>query len=93
MCISIVLFNNNKLVGLTHVLADKSETQALILEDEREREKDSPGSLPNCSRRERSKAKHITQGVKLAFSDAKALEITMLLVSHIQGHLAVLLAM
>ena len=74
-------------------MADKRETRALILEDEREREIESPGSLPNCSRRERSKAKHITQGVKLEFSYAKALEITMWWVSHIQGHLAVLLAM
>ena len=61
------------------------------MEDERERE---PGLTTKLQQtREKLKAKHITQGVKLAFSDAKALEITMWWVSHIQGHLAVLLAM
>ena len=54
----------------------------LILEEKRE----SLGSLLDCSRQEKSKSKHITQGLyrmKLAFYDAKALEITTWWVSHI----------
>ena len=50
------------------------------------------GPQPDCSRRERSKVNHITQGLyrlKLAFSDSKALEITTWWVSHIRSHLAI----
>ena len=62
----------------------------VILEEERERGR----AHSHTAADERSKVKHITQGLyrmKLVFS-YKALEITTWWVSHIQGHLAMLFA-